>query len=151
MLILEIMQAGLCWGLILEKELEIRKAFDFFNVELVAAYNSKKVENLMSNAKIVRNFRKINATIKNARAFLNLKLKFGSFSTYIWSFTNGQQIDHKLIKFSDMPSENELSQKISSSLKKHGFLFIGPKIIYSYLQAIGIVNDHHMNCAFRWK
>ena len=149
MLVLEIMQAGLSWGMVLEKEFAIREAFDFFDVDLVSRYGNKKIESMLNNANLVRNSRKIKAAINNARAFLEVQQRFCGFSNYIWSFTSGKVIDHRLTDLCDMLSENELSRKISSDLKGRGFVFVGPVIIYSYLQAIGVFNDHHVNCEFR--
>lgn len=149
MLSLEIMQTGLSWGTILKKEIAIREAFDFFNVETVATYGSKKIKNLLNNPKIVRNSRKIKAIIDNAKAFLEVKNDFEFFYKYIWGFVNYRVIDHRLGEFDKMPVKNELSEKISFDLKKRGFKFVGPIVIYSYLQAMGVFNDHCVDCEFR--
>lgn len=149
MLILEGMQAGLSWSTIIEKEENYRKAFDEFDPEKVALYDDKKIEELMQNSGIVRNRRKIEAAVGNAKAFLKIEKEFGSFDKYIWQFTDGKVIDHKM-RSTDLPiAKNELSEKISKDLKKRGFKFTGPVIIYSYLQAIGIINDHTVDCDFR--
>lgn len=149
MLILEIMQAGLNWQNILQKENYIRTAFDNFKVEVVANYNYEKIQNLMKNEKIIRNKIKIKSAINNARVFIKIQSEFGCFNDYIWHFTKNKIIDHKLKKFEDMPIKNKISEEVSFDLKKRGFKFVGPIIIYSYMQAIGIFNDHHINCKFR--
>ena len=149
MLILEGMQAGVSWNLILNKEENFRAAFDNFNPKIVANYGKKKINELMQNEGIIPNRSKINAAITNAQAFLKLQQEFGSFDKFIWSFTNNQVVDHHLLDIKDMPAQDELSQKVSSELKKRGFKFVGPTIIYSYLQGIGIINDHWQFCDYR--
>lgn len=149
MLILEGMQAGVSWGLILNKEAAFRKAFDGFDPELVAAYDETKVEELMQNAGIIRNRNKIRAAITNAQAFLKVQKEFGSFDRYIWSFTDGNVIDHHLTSGQEMPAKNALSEQVSADLKRRGFRFVGPVIVYSYLQGIGVINDHCEDCSFR--
>lgn len=149
MLVLEGMQAGVSWNLILNKEENFRKAFDGFDPVKVAAYDVAKLEELMQDSGIIRNRQKIKAAVSNAQAFLMVQEEFGSFDTYIWSFTNGEVIDHHLLDMKDMPAKDELSEKISDDLKKRGFKFTGPVIIYSYMQAIGIVNDHWEYCDYR--
>ena len=149
MLILEGMQAGVSWLLILNKEEAFREAFDGFDPVIVAAYTPEKVEALMQNKGIIRNRRKIEATITNAHAFLEVQAEFGSFDRYIWSFTDGQTIDHRLKSALDMPAKDELSERVSRDLKRRGFKFVGPTIVYSYLQGIGVINDHTIDCAYR--
>lgn len=149
MLVLEGMQAGVSWNLILNKEENFRKAFDGFDPVKVAAYDDAKLEELMQDSGIIRNRQKIKAAVSNAQAFLKVQEEFGSFDAYIWSFTNGEVIDHHLLDLKDMPSKDELSERISADLKKRGFKFVGPVIIYSYMQAIGIVNDHWEYCDYR--
>ncbi|MCR5448410.1 MAG: DNA-3-methyladenine glycosylase I [Solobacterium sp.] len=149
MLVLEGMQAGVSWNLILNKEENFRKAFDGFDPAKVAAYDDAKLEELMQDSGIIRNRQKIKAAVSNAQAFLKVQEEFGSFDAYIWSFTNGEVIDHHLLDLKDMPAKDELSEKISADLKKRGFKFTGPVIIYSYMQAIGIVNDHWEYCDYR--
>lgn len=131
MLILEGMQAGVSWEIILNKEEAFRKAFDEFDPITVAQYGDEKIEELMQNAGIIRNRLKINAAITNARAFLKVQKEFGSFDKYIWSFTDGKVIDHRLMSFKDMPAKDELSERVSADLKERGFKFVGPVIIYS--------------------
>jgi len=149
MLVLEGMQAGVSWNLVLNKEDNFRKAFDGFDPKIVAAYDDAKLEELMQDAGIIRNRQKLKAAITNAQAFLNVQKEFGTFDKYIWSFTNGQVIDHHLLDGKDMPAKDELSERISADLKRRGFKFVGPTTIYSYLQGIGIVNDHWEYCEYR--
>ena len=149
MLILELMQAGVSWALILNKEEAFRKAFDGFDPKLVAAYDEARVEELMQTPGIIRNRNKIKAAITNAQAFLQVEAEFGSFDWYIWSFTNGQVVDHHLKTVQEMPAKDALSEQVSADLKRRGFNFVGPVIVYSYLQAIGVINDHLEDCAFR--
>ena len=149
MLVLEGMQAGVSWNLILAKEENFRKAFDGFDPQIVAAYDDARVEELMQDAGIIRNRRKLQSAITNARAFLKLQKEFGSFDKYIWSFTNGKVVDHHLLDVKDMPAKDALSERVSADLKKRGFTFVGPTIIYSYLQGIGIINDHWEYCDYR--
>lgn len=149
MLVLEGMQAGISWNLILNKEENFRKAFDGFIPEKVAAYDEAKIEKLMKDSGIIRNQSKIRAAVTNAQAFIQVQKEFGSFDKYIWGFTGGKVIDHHLADIADMPAKNELSERISKDLKKRGFKFAGPTIIYSYLQGIGIINDHCEYCDYR--
>ena len=149
MLVLEGAQAGLSWALILEKEAAYRAAFDDFDPQKVAQYGDEKVAELLQNEGIVRNKRKILAAISNAQAFLEVQREVGSFDQYIWSFTQGRVIDHHLQSVSDMPASDELSETVSRDLRRRGFKFVGPTIVYSYLQGIGVVNDHVEACAFR--
>lgn len=149
MLVLEGMQAGVSWNLILNKEENFRKAFDGFDPRLVASYDDAKIETLMQDAGLIRNRAKLRAAVTNAWAFLKVQSEFGSFDNYIWSFTDGRVIDHHLPDAKDMPAKNELSETVSRDLKKRGFRFVGPVIVYSYLQGIGIINDHAEYCDYR--
>ncbi len=149
MLVLEGMQAGVSWDLILNKEENFRRAFDGFDPGTVASYGEQKIEQLMRDKGIIRNRGKIEAAITNARAFLKVQEEFGSFDAFLWGFTNGKTVDHHLTDGMDMPAKDALSEKISAELKKRGFKFVGPTIIYSYLQGVGIVNDHFDYCEFR--
>ncbi len=149
MLVLEGMQAGVSWNLILEKEENFRAAFDGFDPETVAGYGEEKIEELMQNKGIIRNRKKIEAAVANAKAFLKVQEEFGSFDKFIWSFTGGKVIDHHLKDVKDMPAKDELSEKISAELRRRGFKFVGPTIVYSYLQGIGVINDHWEFCDFR--
>ena len=149
MLILEGMQAGVSWNLILNKEDNFRKAFDGFDPEIVANYDDAKLEELMQDPGIIRNRQKLKAAVTNAKAFLQVQKEFGSFDTYIWGFTGGKVIDHHLADVKDMPAKDALSEKVSKDLTKRGFKFAGPVIIYSYLQGIGVINDHWEHCGYR--
>jgi DNA-3-methyladenine glycosylase I len=148
-LILETFQAGLSWITILRKRENFRKAFDNFNYKKIATYSNDKFEELVLDAGIVRNKLKIKATISNAIAFMAVQQEFGSFSKYIWNFTNGKQIKNKLKKGSTGIATTELSDRISKDLKKRGFKFVGSTVIYAHMQATGMVNDHVMEC-FRY-
>lgn len=143
LLILEGFQAGLAWITILKKREAFRAAFDNFDVKKVAKYNETKINELLQNPKIVRSKSKINAAINNAKIFMEIQDEFGSFSNYIWKFTNNKIIKNNTDKF---PIKTELSDKISKDLKKRGMKYTGSVIIYSYLQAIGVVNDHEISC-----
>ncbi|CAI3272770.1 DNA-3-methyladenine glycosylase I [Enterococcus cecorum] len=145
-LVLEMMQAGLSWAIVLKKQAGFRRAFDDFDVQKIATYNEEKIAALCQNPAIIRNRMKIQAVISNAQAFLALQATFGSFDAYIWSFTDYQVIHHQWHNEAEIPSQDALSQKISKDLKKRGFRFVGPTIIYSYLQAIGVINDHLLSC-----
>ena len=148
MLILECMQAGLSWKCILDKRENMRKAFDNFDYKKISKNDNEKIEELLNDKGIIRNKRKINALIINANKFIEVQKEFGSFDKYIWSFTNYKQIDNKLNDDDPLPARNELSDTISKDLNKRGFKFAGSIIIYSYLEAIGIINDHSVNCDY---
>lgn len=144
MLILEGFQAGLSWLTILKKREAFRQAFDGFDPAVVSEYGEDKMQSLMSDAGIVRNRRKIQAAVQNAKAFLAIEREFGSFDSYLWSFTNGQVV---LNTDDQLKSTSELSDRISKDLKRRGMNFVGSTIIYSFLQAVGMVNDHELSCA----
>lgn len=143
MLILESFQAGLSWITILNKRENFRKAFDQFDYVKISLYNDDKINELMCNKGIIRNKLKIKAAINNARIFMNIQKEFDSFSNYIWGFT-----DYKIIKNEDdnIKTTSNLSDQVSLDLKRRGMKFVGSTIIYSYLQAIGIINDHEKDC-----
>ncbi len=149
-LILETFQAGLSWITVLRKRENFRKAFDNFDYKKIAKYDEKKYDSLMQDAGIIRNKLKIKATISNAVAFMEIQKEFGSFSDYIWGFTNGKVIQNKAKSMSDIPSKTELAETISKDMKKRGFKFVGPTVIYAHMQATGMVNDHVVDC-FRYK
>jgi len=151
MLILEGFQAGLSWNLILNKRENFRKAFDNFDYKKIAKYDEKKLNELMQNEGIIRNKLKINSTVTNAVSFMKIQKEFGSFSDYIWGFTDKKRIINKWKDLSEVPATTELSDKISKDLKKRGFKFIGSTIIYSFLQAIGIIDDHLASCPYKTK
>lgn len=146
MLILETMQAGLSWITILKKREAFRIAFDGFHPETVARYDEEKVEELMANEGIIRNRLKINAAIANARAFLEVQAKFGSFDKMIWSYVDNKPIVGHWETAKDQPATTALSDQISRDLKKLGFKFVGSTTIYAFMQAIGMVNDHVAGC-----
>lgn len=143
MFLLETFQAGLSWITILKKREAFREAFDQFDVKKIAVYDEIKVTELLNNEKIIRSKRKIMAAVKNAKIFIDIQNEFGSFSKYIWGFSNNQ-----IIKNIDdnLKTTSKLSDDISNDLKKRGMSFVGSITIYSYLQAIGIVNDHELDC-----
>lgn len=145
-IILEGAQAGLSWITILKRRENYRIAFDNFDPNIVANYDEDKINELMNNKGIIRNKRKIHSAVANAKAFLEIEREFGSFDKYIWSFTDGKTIKNEFKELSEVPAKTELSEKISKALKKRGFNFVGPTIIYSYLQAVGIINDHLVDC-----
>lgn len=140
LLILESFQAGLSWECILNKREDFRKAFDNFNYKKISKYNETKINELLNNKNIIRNKLKIKAAINNSKIFIDIQKEYKSFSNYIWSFTK-----NNIIYENDKVS-SELSDKISNDLKKRGMKFVGTIIIYSYLQAIGIINSHEENC-----
>ena len=144
MLILESFQAGLSWECILNKRESFRESFDNFNYQKIASYDSQKVNELLQNKSIIRNKLKINAAIKNAKIFIAIQKEYGSFSNYIWHFTNNKIIKNTT---NNIPTHNSLSDKISADLYKRGMRFVGTIIIYSYLEAIGIINDHELTCS----
>ena len=146
MLILESFQAGLSWECVLNKREDFRLAYDNFDLNKIISYGEEKIIELMNNTKIIRNKRKIIASINNAKIFKNIQEEFGSFNNYIWSFTKNKTINRKS---SEIINKNTLSDKISIDLQKRGMKFVGSVIIYSYLQAIGIINDHEQNCEFK--
>ncbi|MDO6676285.1 DNA-3-methyladenine glycosylase I [Tenacibaculum sp. 1B UA] len=149
-LILETFQAGLSWITVLKKRENFRKAFDNFDYKKIAKYSEDKYEELLLDAGIIRNKLKIRATITNAQAFMKVQDEFGSFSKYIWSFTNGKPIVNKFEKREEVPATTELSDAISKDLKKRGFKFVGSTVIYAHMQATGMVNDHTTDC-FRYR
>lgn len=150
MLILEGAQAGLSWITILKRREGYRKAFDKFNAKKIAAYDQKKIDSLLADTGIIRNKLKVNAAIKNAKAFLDLQAEYGSFDSYIWQFVNHKAIQNKWKSSADVPAETAESQAMSKALKKLGFSFVGPTICYAYMQATGMVNDHITSC-YRYK
>ena len=140
MLLLESFQAGLSWECVLNKREAFKKAFDNYNYKKIKDYNEEKQKELMNNKNIIRNKRKISATIKNAKIFMEIQKEYNSFSNYLWHFTN-----NKIIYETGKTTSN-LSDQISKDLKKRGMKFVGTTIIYSYLQAVGIINSHEPNC-----
>lgn len=150
-IVLESAQAGLSWKTILCRREEYGNAFAGFDFNKIAKFTSKDVEKLMNNAGIIRNRLKILATINNAQRFIEIRKEFGTFDKYIWSFVNNKPIINKFNTLKELPARTELSDKISSELKKRGFKFVGSKIVYAYMQAIGMINDHLADCFIRIK
>ncbi|MFB6317345.1 DNA-3-methyladenine glycosylase I [Saccharicrinis sp. FJH54] len=149
-LILETFQAGLSWITVLRKRDNFRHAFDNFDYNVIANYNESKFNTLILNEGIIRNKLKIRAAISNAQAYLRVIDEFGSFSAYIWGFTEGKTIVNQFRTLSEIPATSELSDKISKDLKKRGFKFVGSTVVYAHMQATGMVNDHIVDC-FRHK
>ena len=148
-LILEGAQAGLNWLTILKKRQEYRNAFDYFDPQKVARYNSNKIGKLLLNKEIIRNRLKIEAAVQNAKAFLTVQKEFDSFATYVWSFVGGKPIKQGWKNETEIPAQTEESIRLSSDLKNRNFKFVGPKICYAFMQAVGLVNDHTVDC-FRY-
>jgi DNA-3-methyladenine glycosylase I len=145
-LLLETFQAGLSWITILNKRENFRKAFDHFDYKKISKYTESKYESLLQDAGIVRNKLKIRSAISNAQLFMEVQQEFGSFSKYIWAFVDDKPIINKFKERKDVPATTPLSDEISKDLKKRGFKFVGSTIIYAYMQATGMVNDHTIDC-----
>ena len=148
-LLLETFQAGLSWITILKKRENFRIAFDEFDYEKIANYSDKKLEVLRQDVGIIRNRLKIKAAKTNAIAFIKVQKEFSTFSKYLWGFVNGKPIQNKFKSMKELPANTPLSDKISADLKKRGFKFVGPTIVYAHMQAMGMVNNHLANC-FRY-
>jgi DNA-3-methyladenine glycosylase I len=149
-LVLESAQAGLSWRTVLHKRENYRRAYDGFDPRTVAKYGSKKIEELLGDPGIIRNRRKIEASINNAERFLEVQKEFGSFDAYLRRFTGGRQVVNRWRRLAEIPARTELSDTISADMKQRGFSFVGSTIVYSHLQAVGVVNDHLVNC-FRYR
>ncbi len=148
-LVLDAFQAGLSWQIIINKREAFRKAFDDFDPNKIACYDREKIEALLSDPGIIRNNLKIRATISNARAFLHLQGKYGSFDRFIWQFTNGKTIVNDWKQLSELPVKTVESDAMSKALISYGFKFVGSTICYAFMQASGMVNDHLVDC-FRY-
>lgn len=148
-IVLESAQAGLSWITILRRRENYRQAFANFDVKKVAKFDEDKILQLLDNVGIIRNKKKIVATINNAQKFIEIQKEFGSFAKYIWQFTNQKPITNKWDTLQEIPPKTEISEKICRDLKKRGFAFLGPTICYAYMQATGMVNDHIATC-FRY-
>jgi len=148
-LVLETFQAGLSWITILKKRENFRAAFDNFDYKKIAVYEQLKIDSLLQDAGIIRNKLKVNATVTNAKAFMEIQNEFGSFSEYIWGFVNQKPIKNAFTNYKDAPANTELSDALSKDLKKRGFKFVGSTVVYATMQAIGMVNDHETSC-FRY-
>ena len=148
MLVLEGAQAGLSWELILNKRKNYQKAFDNFDPKLVAKYDDSKQQQLLKNNGIVRNKLKIKSAINNAKIFLDIQEKYGSFDKYIWGFVDHKPIINQFTNINRYPTTTDISDRISKDLKKRGMSFVGSTIVYSFMQAVGMVNDHLLDCDF---
>ena len=146
MLTLEGAQAGLNWLIILKKRENYRKAFSDFDYAKVARFSRKKLDKLCNDEGIIRNRMKIESTISNAKMIVNIRKEYGSFSRYIWGYTNGKTMRNEWKSYEDIPSKTKESIEMSKDLKKHGFKFVGPTICYAFMQAVGMVNDHEVQC-----
>ncbi len=149
-IVLDTFQAGLSWSIIIKKRKAFREAFDNFNPKLIATYDTYKVNDLMKNPYIIRNKLKILSTINNAKAFLKVKKEFGTFSNFIWRFTDGKTIHNKWENINEIPDRTPISDIMAKELKRRGFKFVGSVICYAFMQASGIVNDHLTSC-FRYR
>ena len=145
-LVLEGMQAGLSWSMILKRKDTMRKAFDNYNLNKIIKYDQDKIDELLKDPGIIRNKLKVNAVIINAKLFKEIQNEFGSFSNYLWAFVDNKPIVNRWKSIADCPVSTPLSDTISKDLKKRGFKFVGTTIIYAYLQAVGVVNDHEERC-----
>jgi len=148
-LILEGAQAGLSWNTVLNKRENYRKAFDNFDYNKIALYGDKKINELLQNEGIIRNKLKINSAINNAKHFIEIQQEFGSFDKYIWQFVNNKPIINPIKTMNDIQASTDLSDRISKELKKRKFNFVGTTIIYAFMQAIGLVNDHLETCYYK--
>ncbi|MFC5193937.1 DNA-3-methyladenine glycosylase I [Bizionia hallyeonensis] len=148
-LVLETFQAGLSWITILRKRENFKKAFDHFDYKKIANYKQSKIESLLQDAGIVRNKLKVNGTVTNAKLFMDIQKEFGSFSNYIWRFVDGKPITNNVKNYKEAPATTAISDAISKDLKKRGFKFVGSTVMYAFMQATGLVNDHEVRC-FRY-
>ena len=149
-LILEGAQAGLSWETILRKREAYRRAFDQFDPTRVASYDQRKIRRLLLDPGIVRNRLKVQAAVRNARAFLDVQREFGSFDSYIWQFVGGRPLNNRRRRLADVPTSTPQSDAMSSDLRRRGFTFVGTTICYAFMQAVGLVNDHLTSC-FRYR
>lgn len=145
-LILDGAQAGLSWITILRKRENYWLAFDQFDAEKIAAYDDQKIAALLQNPGIVRNRQKVRSAVKNARAYLDIRAKEGSFANFLWAFVDGMPVQNKWRAMDDLPAETAVSHAMSKALKSRGFSFAGPTIVYAFMQAVGMVNDHLTSC-----
>lgn len=145
-LVLDGMQSGLSWKIILNKRKALRNAFDNFDPKKISNYSAKDVKLLLNNKEIIRNRKKIESVINNAKRFFEIKSEFGSFDSYVWSFVNYKTKINKFKKWEDIPATSSESCKMSEDMKKRGFTFAGPTICYAFMQTVGMVNDHVVGC-----
>lgn len=146
LLVLEMMQSGLSWSIILKKREAMRLAFDGFDMRKIAEYGEEKLEELLANETIIRNRMKLTAMINNATCFMAIQQELGSFSEYLWGFVNHEPVHNTWEYEHEIPASSSLSYELTKDLKKRGFRFVGPTIVYSFLQAAGVVNDHITSC-----
>lgn len=146
-LMLEVLQCGLNWNMMLQKREIFRDCFEDFDFKRIAAYGEAEIQRIYETPGMLRSRRKIEAVIRNARAFLTVREAYGSFSSYLWSYTNGKPVAYRGHETGKLPVSNRLSAAISQDLKRRGFSFLGPVTVYSHLQACGMVNDHQQTCA----
>jgi DNA-3-methyladenine glycosylase I len=146
MLIHEGAQAGLSWITILKKRARYREVFERFDPKTVAAFDERRIQQLLQDPGIVRNRAKVRSAVGNAQAFLEIRQEFGTFSRYLWKFVDGKPIVNRPKSMSDVPAETEISQQLSRDLKRRGMLFVGPTIMYAFMQSVGMVNDHLVGC-----
>ena len=149
-ILLEGVQAGLSWSTVLKRRENYRKAFDGFDPSKIAEYNEARIEGLVHDVSIIRNRRKIVSHVNNARAFLRVQEEHGSFDEYLWAYVDHKPVMNEFISWEEVPSKTELSTRIAKDLKSLGFSFVGPTIVYAYMQSVGMVNDHLIGC-FRWR
>ena len=149
-LVLEAAQAGLSWAIVLKKREGYQRAFDGFDPEKVAHFSSSRIEKLVLNPEIIRNRMKIEAAVRNARAFLKVQEEFGSFDTYCWPFVGGRPKLNRWKTLRSIPATSPESNAFSKDLKRRGFSFVGPTVVYAHMQAVGMVNDHLVDC-FRYR
>jgi len=145
-LVLESAQAGLSWLTVLKKRGNYRQAYAGFDPAEVAGYSEKKIEELLADPGLIRNRRKIEASVVNAQMFLDLQLEFSSFAAYLWGFTQGRPVNGRWRSLAEVPARTELSDRVAGDMKKRGFRFLGSVIMYAHLQATGLVNDHVLSC-----
>ena len=148
--VLDLFQAGLSWSIVLKKREGFREAMDNFEFAVIATYEEQKIQELLSNEKIIRNQLKIRATVSNAQKFLEIREEFGSFDKYIWQFTDNQTLHNRFTELGQLPASTSQSDAMSKDLKKRGFKFVGTTICYAYMQAAGMINDHMTYC-FRYQ
>ena len=149
-LILDAMQSGLSWSIVLNKRKSFQKAFDNFDAKKISKYTERDIKRLLTDKGIIRNRRKIESAINNAQRFLDTKKEFGKFDSYIWSFTNYKTITNRFKNWTDIPAVSKESEAMSKDMKSRGFTFVGPTVCYAFMQTVGMVNDHVVGC-FRRK
>jgi DNA-3-methyladenine glycosylase I len=145
-LVLDGMQSGLSWSIVLKKRESFQKAFDRFDPKKISKYSENEIERLLSDDEIIRNRRKIESAINNAKMFLDVKNDFGTFDSYVWSFVNYKTTKNRFRRWTDIPAVSKESSSMSEDMKKRGFTFVGPTVCYAFMQTVGMVNDHLVGC-----